>query len=153
MSIVQRSDRPAEWVMVDANGVEIYQVYTFGETPDNLNEGLRRIVLNGKVGFINKKGQLVISPQYSQATAFFKGKSIVNVNAVKIDKSATDVENSASVWEGGKWGVIDKKGNVVKPFDYAREWNDSIGAYVYKKMGEMFIFTPKGKIQTFTLTN
>jgi hypothetical protein len=146
MTVVQRSDEPAQWVMVDADGFEIYQIYAIGEYPDNLHEGLRRIVRDDKIGFINKKGKLVISPQYSQATPFFKGKSIVNINAVKIDKSATDAQN-ITLWEGGSWGVINKKGNVVKPVEYIRSWNDSIGNYQYEKSNEIFILTRKGKIK------
>jgi len=140
-------DEPVRWIMVDNNGLEMNEIYTFGENPDNLNEGLRRIIRNDKIGFVNKKGIVVIAPQYCQATPFFKGKSIVNVDAVKIDKSTTDAECPTLLWEGGKWGVINKKGNVVKPFDYTQSWNDSFGTYQYEKAGEIFIFTEKGKIK------
>ena len=136
--------------MINSNGLEICQIYALGENPDSFNEGLMRIIQNDKIGFINRKGKIVIRPAYCQATSFFKGKCIVNVNATKIDKSTTDAQN-ATLWEGGQWGVIDKKGNVVKPFEYTREWSDSAGTYLYKKIDEVFIFTPKGKIQTFKL--
>lgn len=150
--IVQYTDELTKWIMINDNGLEMYQIYAFGEEPDSFNEGLMRIIRHDKVGFINRKGQVIIPPGYCQATPFFKGKSIVNVNAVKVDKSTTDTQNS-TLWEGGKWGVIDKKGNVVKPFDYTRVWNDSIETYIYKKREEMFIFTKKGKITTFTFIN
>ena len=150
--IVQYTDKPTKWVMINDNGLEMYQIYALGEDPDSFNEGLMRIIRHDKIGFINRKGQVIIPSGYCQATPFFKGKSIVNVNAVKVDKSTTDTQN-LTLWEGGKWGVIDKKGNVVKPFDYTRVWNDSIETYIYKKREEMFIFTKKGKITTFTFIN
>ena len=143
--IVQHTDDPDKWVMIDNNALEMYQIYAFGGDPDSFNEGLLRFIQNDKIGFINQKGQIIITPEYCQATPFVKGKSIVNVNATKIDKSATDAQNS-TLWEGGKWGVIDKKGNAVKSFDYTRVWNDSIGTYQYQKEGEVFIFTQKGEI-------
>jgi len=143
--IVQYTMEPNKWVMVDDNGLEMYQIYALGEDPDNFNEGLLRIIRQDKIGFINRKGQIVIFPKYCQATPFFKGKSIANINATKVDKSTTDTQNSIS-WEGGNWGVIDIKGNVVKSFDYTRVWNDSIESYQYQKEEETFIFTQKGEI-------
>ena len=50
----------------------------------------------GNYGFINKKGLLVVKPQYSEILSFSQGLA-----AVKIDE---------------KWGYIDKTGKViVKP--------------------------------------
>jgi len=144
--IVQHAGESTKWVMINNDGLEMYQIYAFGGDPDSFNEGLLRIIQNDKIGFINQKGQIIIPPGYCQATPFVKGKSIVNVNAVKTDKSSTDAQNS-TLWEGGKWGVIDKKGNVVKSFDYTRVWNDSIETYQYQKEGEVFIFTQKGEIR------
>lgn len=145
--IVQVSDNPEKWVMLDQNGMEIYRIYAVGENPDKWHEGLLRIVQDDKIGFINKKGKIVIQPEYCRATSFVKGKSIANINAVKVDKSTTDAQSSVS-WEDGKWGVIDKKGEVLKPFDYIRVWNDSLACYEYQKEGEIFILTEKGKIKS-----
>jgi hypothetical protein len=150
--IVQCTGESNKWVMINNDALEMYRIYAFGGDPDSFNEGLLRIIQDDKIGFINRKGQIIISPEYCQATPFFKGKSIVNVNATKVDKSATDTQNSI-LWEGGNWGVIDTKGNVVKSFEYSRMWNDSIETYEYRCRGEIFIFTQKGEIKAFTLVD
>ena len=136
-AIIQCTDDPAKWVMIDTNGLEIHRIYALGESPDRFNEGLIRIIQNDQIGFVNRKGQVIIPPVYCQATVFFKGKSIVNVNATKIDNSTTDAQHF-TLWEGGTWGVINKKGRIVKPFDYTRFWNDSLEMYQYEKEGEVF---------------
>ncbi len=146
-AIVQYTDEPDKWVMINNDALEIFRIYAFGGSPDNFNDGLLRIIQNDKIGFINSKGQIVISPGYCQATPFFKGKSIVNVNAKKVDKSSTDAQSSV-LWEDGMWGVIDKKGNIIKSFDYIRVWSDSLETYQFQKKGETFIFIEKGKIKT-----
>ena len=56
-------------------------------------KGLRRVKKDGKWGFIDKNGKVVIEPQYDFAEPFSEG-----LGKVKKD---------------GKWGFIDKSGKVV----------------------------------------
>jgi len=67
--------------------------------PDN--SGLYRIKVNGKVGFMDRSGKTVISPQFDEASGFSEGLADVRV--------------------GTKFGYIDTKGTVVitPQFDYA----------------------------------
>ena len=59
-------------------------------------EGIARVAVNGKSGFINKKGKLVIKPKFDSAGIFSDGLAGVKVN--------------------GKWGFVNKKGQfVIKP--------------------------------------
>jgi len=48
---------------------------------------------DGKLGYIDKTGQIVINPQFDWASSFFEGL--------------------ARVWIGGKSGYIDKAGEYV----------------------------------------
>jgi WG containing repeat len=66
------------------------------------SNGLGKIFIDGKAGFINTEGKIVIQPQFKYAGRFS--------------------ENLAPVeFENGKWGYINKKGEtVIKPeFDWA----------------------------------
>src|SRR5262249_52513997 len=65
------------------------------------DEPLFLIEQNGKYGYIDKTGKLVIKPQFDDADRFFDAFAAVQI--------------------GEKWGFIDKSGKVVlKPqFDYA----------------------------------
>ena len=67
--------------------------------PLQFSEGLA-IIYNkkGKMGFINKKGKIVIEPKYSCCGWFFEGLAIIESR--------------------GKLGFINKKGEVVIPCKY-----------------------------------
>jgi hypothetical protein len=56
----------------------------------DFSEGLARAEVNGKWGFIDKKGNMVIPAVYDSAWDFSKGLALVYIN--------------------GKYGFIDKKG-------------------------------------------
>src|SRR5262245_26129532 len=55
--------------------------------------GLFPIFQKGKTGFIDKKGQVVITPQFDAADVFSEGLALVSV--------------------GGKYGFINTKGELV----------------------------------------
>ena len=61
-------------------------------------EGLCKLVLNGKVGFIDKSTKLVIPMKYEEAYNFSDGLASVKLNV--------------------KWGFIDAKGKEAIPFQY-----------------------------------
>ncbi len=67
--------------------------------------------LEGRIGFMDKKGKIVIAPQFIQIEPFSEG-----VAAVKV----------GNTW--GKWGYIDHAGKwVIKPtFDVAHSFHDGI---------------------------
>lgn len=72
------------------------------------SDGLAKVFVDGKAGFINSKGEIVVKPQYKDAGRFR--------------------ENLAPVeFENGKWGYIDKSGAVVvKPgFDWALMFHEN----------------------------
>ena len=56
-------------------------------------EGLALVKQNGKVGFIDKAGNMVVEPQWDVAYSFSDGLAAVALR--------------------GKWGYIDQTGNVV----------------------------------------
>ena len=63
-------------------------------------DGLGLVKANGKVGFVDETGELVIPYQYDEAYPFEDGLARVRV--------------------GGKWGVIGRSGNEVVEPQYAR---------------------------------
>lgn len=72
------------------------------------SEGLGAVVVNGKFGFIDARGSVVIKPGFTTANCFSEGLS-----AVEID---------------GKWGFIDKLGAVVIPieFDFVLDFSEGL---------------------------
>ena len=85
------------------DGEDYCSVYMVKKDPDKFVNGLQRIVKDGKIGFINKDGIIVIVPQYDVAGQFIGKYSLVNKGAHNV---ATDPQAEPDM-QGGQWGVID----------------------------------------------
>lgn len=81
------------------------------EIADPFIEDLSRIKYHGKWGFINTKGEMIVSPLYDSVINFSDGLA-------------------AFLWQNGKWGFVDKTGkNVIYPqFDYVGSFSDGTAA-------------------------
>jgi hypothetical protein len=77
----------------------------------DFSEGLARVRLGDKWGYIDKTGKEVIPLQYTGATSFSDGVAWVILPY------------------SDKWGLIDKQGNQVLPFEYYAHWYSSIFSY------------------------
>lgn len=77
---------------INETGVDFLPYAYTGSSP------VRVIGSNRKIGFINKKGKLIIPPQYEEAEEFQLPVTIARKN--------------------GKWGIINKKGIEVVPIRY-----------------------------------
>lgn len=95
-------------VAINRNKEVIFDVFLFDNGPDYLSEGLFRIMRNGKIGYANKSGQVVIEPKYSCAYPFEDGKAKV------ADECKQTKEDEHTKWESESWYYIDKNGKKVK---------------------------------------
>lgn len=129
----------------NAQGEPYCSIYMIGSMPDPFVSGVRRIVKEGKIGFINKKGVVVIAPQYDMAEPFTKKICAVNKGAAAQELSATD-EYAIGHHQGGQWGVINKKGNIILPIQFNQRWNEQEAKYEYNQGVQGFSISPKGKI-------
>jgi WG containing repeat len=99
------------WMYVSHTGkVVISGVPTMDNSADTFHNGLVRVVRNGKYGFSNRTGQLVILPVYNGAMNFERGKATV-CNGCTSKCVALECEHH--VFSGGEWFEIDMKGTVV----------------------------------------
>ena len=80
---------------------------------DSFSEGLAAVVLNQKIGFVDKKGNVKIPFMYDYTEYRFNFYS---------NHFAVFSEGLAAMMKGNKWGYIDKNGNTVIPFVY--DWAD-----------------------------
>ena len=71
------------------------------------SEGMILIIENGKYGFANNKGEIIIEPRYKCAESFEGGKAKVSTDCF-IDNSEFEK------WKMNTWTFIDKKGNEIK---------------------------------------
>lgn len=94
-AIVKLINDTYEIIDVDGNVINTFPYAFVG----NISEGLLpfKEEIDGKYGYINEAGDIVIAPQFSTAEAFNNGVAVVN--------TSTDFKN--------KYGLIDKNGNFI----------------------------------------
>ena len=93
---------------IDRKENVLFHVFIFDMGPDYTSNGLFRIEVDGKIGYANLHGRIVIPPEFDCAYPFEHGKAKVGVGC-KLEKYG---EHSA--WTGGEWHVIDKRGKTIK---------------------------------------
>lgn len=95
-------------VAVNRNKEVIFEAYIFDNGPDYINEGLFRMVRNGKIGFADESGNVIIAAKYSCAYPFENGKAKVALECETI----RDGEHTS--WESDQWFYIDRTDKKVK---------------------------------------
>lgn len=115
------------WTAIDSNEKILFHVYnySFGEpTPDFMVEDKIRIVdQNNKIGFANREGIIIIKPQFEIATSFFNGKAIIAATCKRtkpnVDEDHGDCDHSYLVCK--QHGYINEKGEVLKVGNFTFE--------------------------------
>jgi len=84
--------------------------FNLDSNSDKFSEGMLATKRQGKYGYRDNTGKMVIEPQYDQAKIFSEG--------------------AAAVKMGGKWGYIDKSGEyLIKPqFDFVRSFSEGLAS-------------------------
>lgn len=116
----------------------LFQVCNYEFFPDKVSNGLFRIIENGKIGFANMDGQIIIKPQFNFIFPFQK-----NDFAIFCEKGAwIKVHEEYTKFSGGKWGAIDKNGKIIIPPIY----EDGKERYL-KKDGKWYELNEQGKLE------
>jgi hypothetical protein len=89
------------------------------------SDGMGRIYINGKWGYIDSTGKYIAEPQFIDANDFYEGLAAVNV--ITNDK--------------GKWGYLDKRGRIsIEPQFYsASDFSDGLAEVLTESKGLLFI--------------
>ncbi len=103
----------------DRSGKYLYQTFWFDNGADYRVEGYQRIVKNGKMGFANRNGDIVIPAQFDFVSPFNYGYAEFCEGCHWED---TNEEHEIVV--GGEWGVINFKGEKVLPSETQQNPND-----------------------------
>lgn len=100
-----------EWVAMDAEGKRLFRVFSYDNGPDYVKEGLFRILdENGRVGFADTKGNIVVKPQFAFAFPFegetawatYEGES----------KEVAGSGGEYHYWESKRWYEVTKEGEI-----------------------------------------
>lgn len=126
-----------EFYAIDRNEKVLFQVFNSEGGPDIISNGLFRIIENGKIGFANMNGEIVIKPRFQFVYPFQEnGFAIFCENGTwsMLDKYIPVIK--------GKWGAINRQGVVVIPSTYAG------GAENYlTKDGKSYQLNKQGKLE------
>jgi len=115
------------WTAVDINGKKLFQVLnTEKGTPspdDVINNRIRIVGRDGKIGFADGKGKIVIQPQFEIVSSFHKGKAIIGKECRDIlwndHPGETDCKHYYTQCE--KYGYINDKGKIIEFGKYTFE--------------------------------
>ena len=122
---------------IDRNEKILFQVCSYEIGPDIISNGLFRIIENGKIGFANMNGEIVIKPRFQFVYPFQEnGFAIFCENGTwsMLDKYIPVIK--------GKWGVINRQGVVVNPATY-----DSGAEDYLIKDGKSYKLNKQGKLE------
>ena len=125
--LVVASRKRGGWWAIDLKENFLFQVYNTspGEpSPDKISyDRIRIIDDDGKIGFADGKGNIVIKPQFEQVTAFYKDYAIIGEKCKKIpwDTIHKDLECDHYSIVCSKNGYIDKSGNIIEIVDLTFE--------------------------------
>lgn len=96
------------WISIDSKNRFLFRAFTVDNAPDEFSNGLCRIIVNGKVGYINKKGRVVITPKFACAEPFVGGKAKVAFEC------ATKRVNEVTTQHSSHWFEIEKQGRFTQ---------------------------------------
>ncbi|MCL2695527.1 MAG: WG repeat-containing protein [Clostridiales bacterium] len=106
----------------------------------NFSEGLARVEENGKCGFIDMTGELVIPLAYD-ADRY----SDFSEELALVYKGGQYMAASQRIMEGGKCGFIDRTGKVVIPLKYDGATAFSEGLAAVEKGGKQYLINRNGE--------
>ena len=111
-----------QWYYV-RRGVTPVPVESMDSGPDRFEDGLARSRVGSKIGYIDRKLNLVIPAIYDGAYRFMDGVAVVCTACTYVpDTTATEGARERGGYAGGQWGRIDRRGRAVSPFRSYEEY-------------------------------
>lgn len=102
-------DEDGSLYAINRDEEKLYDVFWYDNGPDYVENGLFRIVVDGKIGYASEEtGEIVIEPKYECAYPFEEGKAKVTENCTQ------EKMDEHTMWESDEWYFIDIKGNIVE---------------------------------------
>lgn len=107
--VVEKTGEQHDLIGINQQGQRLYEIYWYDNGPDLISEGMFRILQDGKIGYADTTGRIIIIPQFACASPFSDGKA----------KAAFDCElagegDEHTTVESDSWFYIDKNGNKIK---------------------------------------
>lgn len=132
------------WAIIDRSGrVLIRTPFIFDNGPDYFAESLARFTdERGKFGFYDKRGRIIIAPQFDFALPFREGAAAV---CMECRKTEADINGHYGIG-GGRWGFIDRRGAVIIPLRFEDAENFENGRALVKFDDKQIRIDKRGRI-------
>ncbi len=128
------------WAYIDKSGRIIVRPLVVDNGPDYFREGLARFRRDGKVGFCNQRGRVVIQPGYTFAMPFSDGRAAVCDGCAEIE------EGEHRAMRGGKGGFIDRSGRLAIPLEFTEAGDFENGRARVRASGKWQYISKDGKV-------
>lgn len=112
------------WAWIDRSSAVRARPHVVDNGPDYFSEGFTRIVQDGKYGFMNARGDVVIAPQFAYAEPFSGGYALV-CGDCRISKAGKHTSMT-----GHKWGLINDVGAIALRLEHSRDLARSAAATI-----------------------
>jgi len=93
---------------IDRNENILFEIFSVDNGPDYVEDGLFRIIKDGKIGYADLDGNIIIEPQFKCAFAFDNGFAEVSNDCWE------EQTGEYTLWKSNNWITIDTIGNVVE---------------------------------------
>lgn len=151
VAAVQRED--GKWICIDKDGNRVEQIPE-SEHLGSFHNGLAMIYRNGKGGYINHDGKIVIPCKYDYVTDFVDGYAAVSLDEPNRGRDEYIPRNRVKMNGEGMYAIVNTKGDFITDYIYLGIPRIELGgvAYVYffNNKNEEFYglvdLTSKGKI-------
>jgi hypothetical protein len=95
------------WIAINTKGEFLFKAYPFDNGPDYFSNGLIRVIQDNKIGYANKRGEIVIPPRYAYAESFNNGSAKVS----QVERQANHDPQICS-HDHNRYNVINKQGRI-----------------------------------------
>jgi hypothetical protein len=129
----------AGWAYIDKRGNVLIRPFIFDNGPDYFREGLARFTRQGKFGFFDESGKVVIEPQFDFALPFSEGL------AAFCDGCKEEADGEHRSVKGGKWGFINRNGDIKIPAQFEEARSFEAGRAQVKSKGQWRSINKKGE--------
>jgi hypothetical protein len=127
------------WVLLDISGRPLLRPFIFDNGPDPFSEDMARFVWNGRIGFFDRSGRIVIPAEYDFALPFSEAMAAVCIGCRE------EADGEYRTVRGGSWGFIDPKGRRAIPLRYEAAESFHGGKAVVVLKGEKRMVDASGR--------
>lgn len=120
----EEKEKNAWGYVYDKKGNFLYRPFLYDNGADYFSEGVRRFVKNGKVGFADRNGNMIIDAKHDFVSPFNYGYAAFCDGC---DWEKTEDEHKAIV--GGDWGMMNFKGEIIQPISKSENAVEIDGKY------------------------